>query len=650
MAIVKMTKFNLYTFKEDLPAVLRRLQSFKDVHLDEATTDAQDYIQGAAMPPEVQKLDERIQSVHWVINRLESYQDKPGTLEDLKTRREVLSLSELNAKAKTVDFDPVYAALKRLDTAAASYENRIEKLRAENNEWLPYKTLSVAPEELKALKRTAVYLGAVSARGIDGFKASLRQLDYPYETEFISEHGGYEYMLAMTDKDRAETFADTLRSNGFQFQSLELSETVKAKLESNEAQIAQLNDAKRGLDREYQQLAPHLDGLKYYYEALRNERLRLASAEKGLETKRMSVLQGYVETANVAALDKALANLGPHYIEWEEAKAEDNVPIKLKNTKIIRPFESITEMYAIPKYGEIDPTPFLAPFYFVFSGIMIGDMGYGILTVLLCLILLKGFKPDIKKAKLITFVLYMGISSIFWGFIFGSFFGDLIPMKAYISPSEDYMTMIAMCMLFGVIHIFFAMSIKAYMAFRDGKPLDALFDVGLWYMALIGAILTAGSGALGLEPIVGQVAKVVMIIGMVGILLTGGRTEKSVAGKIGWGIYSLYGISSYLGDFVSYFRLMALALSGSFIAIAVNIIVRMLFSSGILGIIAGILIFVAFQLFNIFLSFLSSYVHTARLTFVEMFNKFYEGGGTAFKEMMEQSDYFIYKEDTYERV
>ena len=189
------------------------------------------------------------------------------------------------------------------------------------------------------------------------------------------------------------------------------------------------------------------------------------------------------------------------------------------------------------------------------------------------------------------------------------------------------------------------MGIKAYMNLRDHKPADALFDVGFWYMALIGAMLFIGSKVVDLGSIVSMVSPIIMLIGMVGILFTGGRDQESVGGKIGWGVYALYGITSYLGDFVSYFRLMALALAGSFIAIAVNIIVRMLMGQGIIGVIFGVLIFVAFQIFNMFLSFLSSYVHSARLTFVEMFNKFYEGGGIPFKEMVTQSDYFIIEED-----
>jgi V/A-type H+-transporting ATPase subunit I len=347
----------------------------------------------------------------------------------------------------------------------------------------------------------------------------------------------------------------------------------------------------------------------------------------------------------LAALDEELGD--NYYVEIEEADVNDpNVPIKLKNSKFVSAFESLTEMYSMPRYNEIDPTPLFAPFYFIFAGIMVGDLGYGLIMLLGTLFALKKFNLDKTKRRFISFFMYLGLSTCIWGFVFGSFFGDIVPMKAFIDPAQDYIDMIMLSMILGGIHIFFALGIKAYMDIRDHKPLDALYDVGSWYMILTGAIIAIIAGNVpGISKLVFNLAIVIMVLGMIIVLFTGGREEESLAGRIGWGIYSLYGITSYFGDFVSYIRLMALALASSFIAIAVNIIVRMLVGSGAFATIAGILIFLAFQLFNLFLSFLSAYVHSARLTYVEMFNKFYEGGGIPFKEMVEESKYFNIEEE-----
>src|SRR5699024_2678299 len=202
------------------------------------------------------------------------------------------------------------------------------------------------------------------------------------------------------------------------------------------------------------------------------------------------------------------------------------------------------------------------------------------------------------------------------------------------------MTVIGLSLIFGGIHLFFALGIKGYLDIRDGKPFDAVLDTLSWYLALGGLIAMLLTGPLGLSATVKTVGKVCLIIGLILVAIGGTRGAESVGGKIGSALNEVYGITGYIGDFVSYLRLMALGLSGSFIALAVNMISQMMFNAGVVGKIGAVIIFIVFQLFNIFLSYLSAYVHSARLIYVEMFNKFYEGGGKPFKKLIAKSDYF----------
>ena len=397
------------------------------------------------------------------------------------------------------------------------------------------------------------------------------------------------------------------------------------------------------LNKELKNYLKYLDDFKIYYEYQSNEKLKVISSEKFLRTKNLDLIEGYVPSKFLKSFEEAIQLIcgDDYYLYKKEADRNSHeVPIMLKNNKFVGPFEMLTEMYSMPKYNEIDPTPFFAPFYFIFAGIMIGDLGYGLLVFIGSLLALRFFNLDKATKRFMTFFNYLSISAMIFGLVFGSFFGGIIPLPTLINPAEDIMEMLMLSLLLGGVHIFFALGIKAYMDIRDNKPKDAFYDVGLWYMALIGAIGYGLSKAVAMNPIVVKILFYAMIIAMVGIVLTGGRSEKTTLAKFGWGVYALYGISSYIGDFVSYLRLMALVLSGSFIGLAVNMIAGMLFGSSIIGKLFAIVIFLVFQAFNCFLCYLSAYVHTARLTYVEMFNKFYEGGGVPFKKMVEDSKYF----------
>ena len=211
-------------------------------------------------------------------------------------------------------------------------------------------------------------------------------------------------------------------------------------------------------------------------------------------------------------------------------------------------------------------------------------------------------------------------------------------MWRLVDPASQYNDLLIGSILFGVVHIFVGLAIKAYMLIRDGKSLEAVYDVLFWYMALIGGMLFLIFKLMNLSAVVANVSMWVMIAGMAGIVLTGGREAKGVGAKLGGGLYSLYGISSYVGDFVSYSRLMALGLSGGFIASAINMIAGMI-GGNWFGMIFIPVILIVGHLFNMFLSFLGAYVHTSRLMYVEYFGKFYEGGGKPFKDFRTENKY-----------
>ncbi|MBQ1579511.1 MAG: hypothetical protein IIZ86_00070, partial [Firmicutes bacterium] len=297
---------------------------------------------------------------------------------------------------------------------------------------------------------------------------------------------------------------------------------------------------------------------------------------------------------------------------WElsDPTAEDKVPIRLQNNAVTRPLNMVTEMYSLPDYRNVDPNPLIAPFFCIFFGMMFNDLGYGLVFIILSLIVQKKFKLTGGTKNMIRLVLECGVTTAIFGIITGSFFGDAIPVVAkllgkevtipsLLNPLADPMSVLILSLVLGVIQILFGMGVKAYILIRDGKPLDALFDVGSWWLLFAGIAVGALRGFWWIA-----------IAGVAALVLTQGRAKPTIPGKIVGGIASLYDITSYFSDILSYSRLMALMLAGGIVASIVNVL-GSLFGSVILF----IPIFVIGHVFNIGINVIGTYVHAARLSY-----------------------------------
>ena len=261
---------------------------------------------------------------------------------------------------------------------------------------------------------------------------------------------------------------------------------------------------------------------------------------------------------------------------------------------------------------------------------------------------------------------YCGLSTLFWGLMFGGFFGDLVTVVAstffhkevtlpalWFAPLDDPMRLLLWSLLFGIIHLFMGLGIKGYMMIKDGKYLDCLYDVGFWFALLIGLLLllipselfaSIAGQKFSFPGFVGIIAKVLTVVGLVGIVLMSGRRKKNPALRIALGLYDIYGITSWLSDILSYSRLLALGLATGVIAQVVNSMASMM-GGGILGAVFFIIVFIIGHTLNIAINLLGAYVHTNRLQYVEFFGKFYEGGGRAFEPLGVHTDYIKFKEE-----
>ena len=643
MAIVKMNSFSLFTFDDDRDKLLHELQKFGDVHftnLNEDKTYEEEGLKPLEVPYELGMVDEEIQKVYFAMNLLKNYDDRETGIKGMIKGKNTYTFSQLEEKVATYDYDPVIQKLRELTEKLDQLSQDELNKKALLEELRPWKKLDYAVSDLRNYTFSQVYTGLVPKKLIEGLKESMAELTLTY-MDTLYESKDDVYILAITGGEEKETFDEILRNHGFSSMVIPGEDTPIEEIKLIKTDLEELKVERSKLKEEIKSMKDHLGPMEEVYEYLLNKKLRFVAQTNFMKTDNVSVIQGFVPVDKTESFKKAVeaSQSDAFYLSLVEASEEEDVPVMLKNGKFVRTFEALTTMYSIPSYGGIDPTPYLAPFYFAFFGMMVADLAYGILLFLVMGAALKFFNLDKNTKLFVQFLFYLSFSVMAWGLIYGSFFGDIIPLPALITPSEQFQDLLIISIIFGGIHLFYALGIKAALSIRDGKPLDALYDVGFWYMALMGGIGFLLSMVIDIPSTVANVALVVMIIGMVGIIATGGRESKSIGGKLAGGVYSLYGITSYVGDFVSYSRLMALGLAGGFIAVAMNMIMSMLFNAGPLGIIPGVIIFIGGHIFNLFLSTLGAYVHTARLTYVEFFGKFYEGGGKAFKTFRNKSKY-----------
>jgi len=635
MAIVKMNKFTLLTFESKKEELIRKIQGFSNVEFinlqDENIIEKNEVLQNLSkddIDSKYAKYEENLSKAKFALEFLKNYMPKKSVIKAMQESRGVLTLDELDQKVEESNWEEIYEKIKGKEQQLAALDAEVVKLEGEIELLSPFETLDTTFSSIKELKMASHFIGTI-ARQYE--ETLLESLSNSY-VEIISRSSNDINVFILTSKENEAEVSEVLRGYGFSAFKTEHKEVPMKLITDFKHRIEELKSQKFFVEEELSGFEEDMKVMELVYEYNNNKVMMQKAYTNFLKTETMVTIQGWNCVENNEELRSICEETlkDEYYLNFEEVKEEeiDDVPIKLKNGMLGKAFESVTEMYSFPKYNELDPTPFLAPFYLVFFGMMVADAGYGLIVLIASIVALKALNLDEDKRNFAKFFLFLSIPTIAFGLMYGSLFGDVIKFKGLIDPSRDVTTILIASLVLGIIQIFVGLGIKAYTLVKMGKPLDAFYDVGAWIITLVSVGVVGLSSMLGLPPIAKTIAIVAMIFGMIIIVLTGGRTEETRGARIGQGVYSLYGITGYIGDLVSYTRLMALGLAGGSIAGALNLLIGTM--PGVAAVLFGPILFILAHIFNLLLSLLGAYVHTARLQYVEYFSKFYEGGGKPF--------------------
>ena len=671
MSMLKMQRISVYALLKYCKDILEELQRRGVVEIE--TVDIEDSVfhrdDTSAFQAQYNGIVNTAREARAILDRY--VPQKKGLLSSFKGR-ERLTRKEYDALA---DRAPEYL---RVAYDILSYQKNIDQNKAEKIKYQqqldaiqPWLGLDVAMN-FSGTAATKAFIGKFAPPKTSTDIAEELAAQIPdvegIEVEIVHSDENQTCVFVLTAKKYADAVGEALRRIGFEYPSYVSAVTpqkrekeINRHISNRDGRILENENNIKALEKYYSKLA----FLEDYY-MMKADRYK---AYDDIATSNNTfVLTGFIPEPKAEQLKRFLESTYDAEVELEDAP--DDAPVVLKNNRFTEPVEGVLSSYSYPDRHEADPTSVMAIFYYLFFGMMFSDAGYGIVMALACGILLMKFKNmEIGLRRSMKMFFWCGVSTTFWGLMFGSFFGDAITVISttffnaeppaipglvvplWLNPVSDPMKVLMFSFLLGIIHLFTGLGIMAYNNIRNKKYMAVIYDVVSWYLLVGGAILALLStdmmgdiAGFTLPGIFLKIGGIMAAVGAVIIILFAGRESSNPFIRLLKGAYGLYGATGYLSDILSYSRLLALGMATGIIAQVFNLVGTIL-GGGIPGAIVFILVFLIGHTVNIGINALGAYVHTNRLQFVEFFGKFYTGGGRGFDPFRINTKHYTVKED-----
>lgn len=639
MAILKMKKLRICGVSEEQTQLIRQLQLLGSVEIGApcALTDTQGvqvFCAGDGKSADaLLRTSARLTSA---LETLKHYETKKGGLFAARPEKTIGELFSDEAYAAALDTAQAVLDAQDARSRLAAEKSRLTAVR---ESFVPWQQLPL-PLETLGTQHTRILLGTIPAQtDLEALRARVFEAADEVQLEQNSADQQSLYLLVFVHKCAAEAVGAALREAGFALTTFDgVQGTAAENIRRTDEAIAACEQQDAEKLAELTALAEQKSALQLAFDRCTQEISKAQAADRLVHSEKTFCLGGWVPCEDVGKLEALLSGFCCAWELTDPAPEEyPDVPVKLKNNKLTWPLNMVTEMYSLPAYDGVDPNPLMAPFFILFYGIMMADMGYGLLMILASIIITKKSRPKGTSGQMFGLMFSCGISTFLMGALTGGFFGDFLPqlvgiidpnttfkaLPSLFTPLDDTITILIGAMALGFVQIVTGMAISFVEKIKKGQIMDAIWEELTWW------IVFAGIACMALG-----VTNIVLYVGLAMVVVGSGWSAKGF-GKVTAIFGSVYNhVTGYFGDILSYSRLMTLMLAGSVIASVFNT----------LGAIPGNVVFfllvsVAGNGLNFALNLLSCYVHDLRLQCLEYFGKFYQDGGKPFEPLAINTKY-----------
>ncbi|MCF6154130.1 MAG: hypothetical protein E3K36_02525 [Candidatus Brocadia sp.] len=656
MAIQKVDKVTILLPEKVSQRFLSQLYYLNIVHITDTFTqlDNSAIPSFQRFPTTSNDIEKNIYRLNTIFSILKTFvQKKKSFVEGLFPFPLQITRKELDQTLSRIDIESLFVECQSQYEKYVSLQKRQKQLKVELDKLTDFLPLSIEFTQLRSIKHVSFFYCQVSESRWNRFLQNESTNEF-FTWQIVSKaKEKLKILLAYLNKDKDDALR-ILEKFGFkEIPFPALSGNVKDRRDELALEMSHMIQEQERIRRRILELSGEWRFLEILLGYWENERNKILTQHRCIISKRVFVLIGYVKKTDKRKLDTLLHGKFPQAsVVYEEPSPADRVPVSIALNEFFKPAQLLINMFGLPNYFTFDPTPFVMISFLIFFGLCFGDVFYGVFLTAFSAWLARKYKSSETFSNFLKLFLYAGISTMIFGAVTGGWAGDLYnPMylgkNNLLLKIKERLTLLdplskpVMALLFvialGVLNQFYGITLRMYGELRRKNILNAICDGLLWLIMLPGFLILISTIFLKIPGNIITIGKYMTIIGAVGLISTQGRNEKSLIGKIFTGIVSLYGIvgtygcTGFIGDILSYTRILALSFTTTIVGMAFNIVATLFKTGTFIGAVFFVITLILGHMFNFVMSILGAFIHPARLIFLEFFGRFYEGGAPKFQ-------------------